>query len=291
MSGDLFAIIAPVFISAGIGFVWAHRGHAYDVDLVTALMTNVGTPCLVFYTLTDAKLDPNIFGSMALMSIGAIASTGLLAILVLRLTGSDIRSFLPSLMFSNCGNMGLPLCLLAFGEEGLALAIVYLTVSVVGQFTLGMMIPSGVVSFAGLIRIPILYSIAAALVLMIMNVDPPAVVSNTTRILGGMTIPIMLITLGVSLARLRIAALPRSTMMSLLRLLMGFGVGVGLSAIIGLDGLERGVLIVQSAMPVAVFNYLFAQRYKRAPEEVAGMVVISTALSFVSLPLLLWFVL
>lgn len=291
MLGDLFAIIAPVFICAGIGFIWAKKEHPYDVDLVTALMTNIGTPCLVFFTLMDADLDPNAFASMALLSVVAILSFTVVSGAVLKLTGSDFRAYLPSLMFPNSGNMGLPLCLLAFGEPGLALAIVFFTISAVAQFTIGMMISSGSMSFRGLVRIPILYAVAAAVALMGLGLESPAVITNTTRILGGMTIPMMLITLGVSLARLRVAALPRSTLLSLLRLLMGFAVGVGLSEVLGLEGLERGVLIVQSSMPVAVFNYLFAQRYKRAPEEVAGMVVISTAISFASLPLLLWFVL
>jgi predicted permease len=101
----------------------------------------------------------------------------------------------------------------------------------------------------------------------------------------------MLITLGISLARLKVASVPRSLALSALRLVMGFAIGLALAAALGLDGATRGVLIVQLSMPVAVFNYLFAQRYKTAPEEVAGMVVMSTALSFASLPLLLWFVL
>lgn len=291
MIGDLFAIIAPVFICAGIGFIWAKRKHPYDADLVTALMTNIGTPSLVFYTLIDANLDLNLFGSMALLALGALTCFALFSAIILKLVGTDARIYLPSLMFPNSGNMGLPLCLLAFGDAGLALAIVYFTVAAVGQFTIGVMISSNTLSLGGLVKIPILYAVAAAVTFMLMQIDPPAVILNTTRLLGGMTIPMMLITLGVSLARLQVAALPRSMLYSLLRLVMGFTVGVGLSSVLGLEGLERGVLIVQSSMPVAVFNYLFAQRYNRAPEEVAGMVVISTAISFATLPLLLWFVL
>lgn len=291
MLGDLFAIIAPVFICAGIGFIWAKQQRPYDVNLVTALMTNIGTPCLVFYTLTDARLDPNVFASMALYTVLAITGFAVIATVVLKVANVDLRAYLPSMMLSNCGNMGLPLCLLAFGDAGLALAIVYFSVSAVAQFTAGMMIAAGEMSFKALARIPIIYAVIIAVVFMALNIEPPAIISNTTRILGGMTIPMMLITLGVSLARLQVAALPRSTAMSLLRLVMGFAVGLGLSELMGLEGLERGVIIVQSSMPVAVFNYLFAQRYNRAPEEVAGMVVISTAISFATLPALLWFVL
>jgi hypothetical protein len=126
---------------------------------------------------------------------------------------------------------------------------------------------------------------------MLTGTTPPKWIDTTTELLGGIVIPMMLITLGISLARLGVKSIPRSLGLSVLRLAMGFAVGIGVGAALGLEGTAREVLIVQSSMPVAVFNYLFALRYNTAPEEVAGMVLISTVLSFVTLPLLLWFVL
>lgn len=291
MFSDLFSIIAPVFICAGVGFIWVKLKHRFDVDFVTSLVTNIGVPCLVFYSLTGTDLDSSKFESMAFMSIAVIAISGLMAAFVLSIFGLDKRTFLSSLMFSNCGNMGLPLCFLAFGDPGLVLAIIFFTISAIAQFTIGITITSGILSFSGLIKVPILYAVVLAIGFMILDIEPHNFVVNTTRMLGNMSIPLMLITLGVSLVRLRIAALPRSTILSLVRLVFGFVVGVGLTELLGIKGVEQGVLIVQSAMPVAVFNYLFAQRYKRAPEEVAGMVAISTAISFITLPALLWYVL
>ena len=291
MLSDLFSIIAPVFICAGVGFIWSKQGHPFDVDFVTSLVTNIGVPCLVFYSLTSTELDTSKFELMALMSIAVIFFSGLLAALVLSIFGLDKRVFLSSLMFSNCGNMGLPLCFLAFGEPGLVLAIIFFTISAIAQFTIGISITSGILSFGGLIKVPIIYAVIIAVVFMILDVKPHNFIVNTTRMLGNMSIPLMLITLGVSLVRLRVAALPRSTILSFVRLVFGFVVGVGLTELLGITGIEQGVLIIQSAMPVAVFNYLFAQRYKRAPEEVAGMVAISTAISFITLPALLWYVL
>ena len=287
MFSRLFGIIAPVFICAGIGFLWAKSNRSYDVELVTSLMTNIGTPCLVFYALISARLAPSEFNSMAILALQVILITALVALSALKLMALDYRIFLPSLTFSNAGNMGLPLCLLAFGERGLAIAVVYFTVSAVSQFTFGMMISSGSKSLFEVFKIPIIYAVIVAVALLTFRVEAPDFIVDTTKILGGMTIPMMLITLGVSLARLRIAALPRSTLMSIFRLTLGFFVGVSLANYHGLEGVERGVLIIESAMPVAVFNYLFAQRFNRSPEEVAGMVVISTTISFASLPLLL----
>jgi len=119
----------------------------------------------------------------------------------------------------------------------------------------------------------------------------PAWLDNTTGIHGGATIPLMLITLGVSLAQLKVAEWKHSLLFSLVRVLGGFGLALLVAGWFGLEGVDRGVLILQSSMPVAVFNYLLALRYQRQPGEVAGMVVLSTLLSFVLLPLIVSYVL
>lgn len=221
---------------------------------------------------------------------------GLLACLaisaaILRVAGLSQRSFLPALIFPNSGNMGLPLCYLAFGDVGLAMAIGVFTVYCAAQFTLGISIASGQVSLPALARVPLLYAVPLALAFLLSGTTPPAWINATTRLLGDLTIPMMLITLGVSLASLRVSRLPRSLALAATRLVMGFVVGLSVATVLGLDGVARGVLIVQATMPVAVFNYLFAERYRTAPAEVAGMVVLSTVMSFATLPLLLWYVL
>jgi len=116
----------------------------------------------------------------------------------------------------------------------------------------------------------------------------PEWITRTTELVGGMMIPLMLLSLGVSLARLQVRSLPRATALGALRLGMGLAVGLGLATALGLEGAARGVLIIQSAMPVAVFNYLFASLNQRRPDEVAGTIVTSTALSFATMPGLLW---
>lgn len=291
MFGQLAAIIAPVFACAGIGFLWARMRRPFEAEFVTALVTTVGTPCLVASTLTKLTVDFSALGDMALAGIGVFAIVGLLGTVGLRLAGLPLHSYLPAVMFPNSGNMGLPLCLFAFGEPGLALAIVFFTISAVLQFTLGVGLAAGTASPRRLLRIPLLYAVAVSLVVMATGTPVPPWIANTIQLLGGLTIPLMLIALGVSLARLEIARLKLSLAIALTRLLLGLGVGAGVAWAFDLPALAAGVLIVQSTMPVAVFNYLFAQVYRRSPEEIAGAVVLSTFLSFASLPLLLLFVL
>jgi len=291
MFAELFSIIAPVLVCAGIGYGWARFGRTFDVEFVTTLITNVATPCLVFHTLANLTVDAAAVGVISGAAVVMLALCAAIAALVLRLSGLSLRAFLPALTFPNTGNMGLPLCFLAFGDAGLALAIGVFAVCAVAQLTIGAAIASGTLSFRNLARIPIVYAVAIAMVFLAAGAQPPAWINATTKLLGAITIPMMLITLGVSLSRLSVRRAGRAAWLSALRLDMGFAVGVLVAWSLGLEGAARGVMVLQSTMPVAVFNFLFAQRYQTAPEEVAGMVVLSTVLSFVSLPLLLIYVL
>ncbi|MBC8337917.1 MAG: AEC family transporter [Rhodospirillales bacterium] len=290
MLSQLFSVIAPVFVCAAIGYVWKRQNRPYDADLISALSVNIGTPCLAFYTLTSTNLDPGAFNEMALATLVTLAAFVALYVPALKAVGLSQKAFLPALTFANVGNMGLPLALLAFGEQGLALAISYFAINVVVMFSFGVAVAAGAASWRKLVRLPVLYAVGAALAFLYTGTTPPEWVASTTRILGGLTIPLMLITLGVSLAGLGIRSLPRSFGLSVLRLLSGFAIGWATAEIFGMEGAARGVLILQCAMPVAVFNYLFALQYNNQPEEVAGTVVISTALSFLTLPALLWYV-
>ena len=287
----LAAIVAPIFVCAAIGFAWARLNRPFEAEFVTAIVTSVGSPFLVFSALTRLPLDMAVVGEMAGAAALAFLGFALLGIAVLKAIGLPLRSYLPALMFPNAGNMGLPLCLFAFGEHGLALAIVFFAVGSILQFTVGVSIAAGSADPRRLLRLPLIYAVAAALIVVATGIPVPGWIANTADLLGGLTIPLMLIALGVSLARLRIGSFRRSVALSLVRLVGGCALGYGIGWALGLSTAVRGVLAIQSAMPVAVFNYLFAQLYRREPAEVAGMIVISTVLSFATLPALLLLVL
>ncbi len=291
MVEQLVSIVAPVFICVGLGFLWERLGRGFDVDLVTTLITSLGAPCLVFHSIANINVAPSVLAVMAGSALLAIVVTAVIASCLLWGARLSQRAYLPALVFPNTGNMGLPLALLAFGETGLSMAIGVFAVYAVFQFTFGLSLASGTLSLRYLMRVPLLYATPLALVFPLTGTPLPAWVNNTTRMLGEMTIPLMLLALGVSLGRLAVSRVVLSAGLSVCRLAMGFAVGLLIGWGLDLGPAERGVLIIQSAMPAAVFNYLFAQRYGTAPEAVAGVVVISTALSLVTLPALLWFVL
>lgn len=288
---QLLAILAPVLVVSGIGFLWGRLGKPFEIDFVTRLVTTVGTPCLVASTLTELELPLDALGEIALASVLATIGFAALGLAALRIMKLPAHSFLPALMFPNTGNMGLPLCLFAFGEAGLELAIIVFALTATAQFTLGVAIASGSFSLRRFLSMPLIYAILLSIVVVATGWSVPAWIANTIELLGGLTIPMMLLALGVSLARLRVTTVGRAAILSAVRLGGGVAIGFAVAAALGMSDVGRGVLVIQAAMPVAVFNYLFAQYFKREPEQVAGMVVLSTAVSFLTLPLLLWIVL
>lgn len=288
---DLAAVLAPSLLITLVGYLWGRSARVFDQDFVTRLVTNVGAPCLVFSALTKTPLPGREVLAMSGATLVCLAIFAVVGTAVLSLVRLSVRTYLPSVLFPNIGNMGLPICLFAFGERGLTLATVYFAATTVCQFTAGPAIAAGRFDPGFLLRVPFLYAVAAALTVGGFGVGMPQWVVNTASLAGGLTIPLMLLALGVALARLTASSLPRALGLSVLRIGLGVAVGFGVAHLFGFAGAERGVLVIQSAMPTAVFNYLFARLYRTEPEEIAGVVLVSTMLSYATLPVLVALVL
>lgn len=285
---DLFNTILPVVTCVGLGYLWAYFKHPFDTNIVTRLVGNIGAPCLIFSTMVGIQgMGPQI-AEMAVGAALAISSFACVACIILWLAKLPLRTYLASVTFPNAGNIGLPLCFFAFGEKGLALGIGFFAVSASSQLLFGQWLYSGFPSPMPLLKAPIPYAVGAGAIFIGLGIQPPEVVYNTTHLLGGIAIPLMTFTLGVSLAKIRIIRFSRSLALSLLRLGMGAAGGFGFSELLGYEGIQRGVFIIQCCMPVAVFNYLFASYYDRDPEEVASLVVLSSLLAFTLMPLLIY---
>mgnify|MGYP001298993251 CR=1 FL=1 len=291
MLGELLAIIAPLFICASLGFLWAKQEWPFDTSMVTPLAMNIAVPCLAFSSISTLEVDAAAFGELAAAIVVAFVGFMIVGGAVLKTFGLPIRTYLPSLSFPNVGNMGLPLALFAFGDTGVALGMAWYVTASLGHFTIGIWMVSGSSSPAVLLKSPIIYALIAAFAFMLTATPPPKWLLNTTQLLGNLGIPLMLLTLGVSLARLRVVGLARGIALSVLRLVMGLAIGLLVAELFALDGVARGVFILDCAMPVAVFNYIMAERFGRGSSDVASMVVISTAISFATLPLLLMIIL
>jgi predicted permease len=283
---ELVSIVAPVYLIAGLGYGWARRSRHFDSPFITDLVMTIGAPCLVFGSLAQLEIEAGALLAMVGAALAALACFAMLGSLALRIAGLSLPTYLGPLVFANQGNMGLPLCLFAFGSEGLALGVCFFATTAIAHYTVGLWIWSGRISFAE-VNQPLSWAVVAAVAVLASGAAVPTWLLRTTEVLGGLTIPLMQLSLGVSLARLRPTDIPRTLALSVGRLAMGFGVGLALAEAFGFEGTARGVLILDCAMPAAVFNYMMAERYGRAPSDVASVVVLSTLLSFATLPALI----
>jgi predicted permease len=219
------------------------------------------------------------------MIVVTLTVAGVSAVLI-RILGLSQRSFLPALTLGNTGNLGLPLCLFAFGEEGLGLAVaIYVTNSLL-QFTFVPLLNSRVSVVRTLLTTPMLYGAVAGLAVVLTGVTVPAWFANTLSSIGDLLIPLMLMALGNTVGGLKAHNMQRAFGLGAARLIISFVVAVAVSFALGLSGVAQGVLVLQGAMPAAVFSYLFAARYERDADDIAGIVLVSTLLGAVTLPLL-----
>ncbi|ASJ70279.1 AEC family transporter [Granulosicoccus antarcticus] len=279
-------ILAPGMVLAIIGLVWHFKGPRFPVDFVTTLVLNICMPALLFHTLATSVVPIRSLGQMALATLLVHIVFTALALVVLKLANKDWRLCIAQVV-GNTGNLGLPVCFLAFGEEGLAYAMAFFAVQCVLLFSLGDAIYAGSVSVSRVLRSPVLHSIWMGVLVRFMDWQLPDMVMQSTELLGQIVIPLMLITLGISLAGMRASQLPATLLWAGIRTAMAITVGFGIAALMGLEGVARGVLIIQTMVPVAVFNYLLAVKHGHDASELSGLILVTHVSAIFYLPLLL----
>ncbi len=280
----LIPVLVPVLVTILVGVAWARWGKPVEPERLTPVILNVGTPCLVFSTLSTLVVPARELGVMALAAVLMMAAFLGTGRVLLRVLGLPAGVFLPPLVFGNLGNLGLPLNLFAFGDAGLELGLIMFATQSMFFFTVHFWLMSGRASPRMILKTPHVYAIAMALAFTLSGTAPPKWLTNTTDLIGGLTIPMMLILLGTSLARLKVSYFTRPLVLAILRVGLGLGVAWALAEILALEGTARGVVIICCIMPGAVFNYLASVRYDRSPDEVASYVVVSTLAVLLLLP-------
>ncbi|CTQ49530.1 AEC family transporter [Jannaschia donghaensis] len=282
-------IVTPVFLLAAIGFAWVKLGIDYDTAFVTRLAMTLAVPALIFVALARGDIDPGAAGTLALAALVSYLAVLAAIWAICRVMRLGLRTYWAPLSFGNTGNLGLPLALFAFGELGLGFAVVVFSVGAMVQFTLGIMIVAGTVNPLRALREPMVAATLLGGLFLWQEWRVPAVALNTLDLIGQMAIPLMLITLGVAVARLQPQGLLRVAGLSLLKLAVCGAVALAVGTAFGLDRITLGVLVVQLATPVAVTSYLLAVKYGADAPPVAGLVVVSTLMAVGSLPLILAF--
>ena len=282
-------ITAPVFLLAAIGFVWVKLGFEYRVAFVTRLAMTLSVPCLIFVALMRTEIAPEALAALSMASLAAYVLVMLACFALVRLARLDVQTYLAPLAFGNTGNLGLPLALFAFGEVGLGYAVVVFAVMAILSFTIGIWIVAGGGSLKRVVQEPLVGATLLGALFLWQGWETPVFLTNTLDLIGQMAIPMMLITLGVAVARLETRAMTQAVWLSAVKLVICLAAGWVCAVFFGLDPVAGAVLIVQVATPVAVTSYLLAEKYGADAQPVAGLVVASTLLSVLALPLILAF--
>ena len=283
-------ITAPVFILAAVGYGWVKLGFEYRVEFVTRLAMTLSVPCLIFVALMTAAIDPQALGSLSLASFTAYGLVSIVFLGIIKLRKLDTSTYLAPLVFGNTGNLGLPLAMFAFGEEGLSYAVVVFAVMAILSFTIGVWVVAGGGSPIRVIKEPVVAATFLGALFLWQGWQTPIFLTNALELIGQMAIPIMLITLGVAIARLETNDMGRAVWLSAIKVVVSAGAAWTAARWFGLAPIPSAVLIVQLATPVAVTSYLLAEKYGHEAQPVAGLVVASTLLCVISLPLILAFV-
>ena len=290
----LIDVLLPIFLIFGIGFVLGKKKNP-DTRSIAHMSIYILLPSLVFTSF----LNGDVLSSLAVTGVYITVFTGLMYIIsvvlcrVLKFDRTLESAFLLSVLFTNAGNYGVPLCTFAFGEEGMVNALAYMMYSSVILYTFAVYIASRgswsvTESFRKIFTIPLIYAVVAASVFSYFSITVPSFVVKPLTLLGSAAIPVAMVLLGVQLSRTHIQRDYKPLLLSnVIRLVLSPLVGILITNVMGVEGVLRSVLILESSMPTAINSALIAIEFDAKPGYVSTVVLISTVLSIFSLTALL----
>ena len=286
----LIDVIAPVFFVIGIGYYLGKKNPEINTDFITTFAGNVGTPAMIFYTITTTGVTLSVFTEYFIYALIIIGGFSLIGVIFLLLLKKDFISELPPLILPNTGNMGIPICLFAYGTAGLGVASAIASVIILLHFTLGVLLAKKSFSFEILIKNMPIYGIIVSVIFLYFEWDVPGYLENTTFLLTYATIFLVLMSLGIALSRLKVVSWTHASILGAVRVIIGPLIGFGLIKFLNLNGFAAGVLLIQSCMPSAVLTYLVGSMYseRKVVDSVASVIVTSTVMSFITIPIVVF---
>lgn len=286
----ILEIIVPVFGVIGVGFVYGRRFKP-DVQAANALNITIFTPALILYALVEkADIDMHI-GTAALGAALIVLGAGLVGWVLARLLGQRRAVVVPPIMFPNCGNLGLPVAQLAFGAASLPLMVVIMITVNTLQFTLGTWLLGDRISPKALLRNPMLVATVIGLAFMGLDWRLPAMIAPGVEMLGDISIPLMLISLGIRLSHGASGQWRMGLSGGLTATVVGLLVALATVWLLQPSQPLAAMLIIVGVMPPAVLNYMLAEAYQVEPQQVAAIVAVGHLIALLALPLTLAFLL
>ena len=280
-------LMLPLLFCVGIGVYWGKRDLPFGGSFITTLVTSVTTPALVFHTFVTTRLDDRALADVAAATVLALLLCALAGALLLKVLKLPVRTLLPTAFLPNAGNLGLPMSQLAFGDAGLSVAVAFFAVNSFIMHTVAVRLLPGV-NTRGSWKSPILLASLAAVGMRVAHVPVPDWLIETARMLGAVTVPLMLLSLGHALALIPSGGVRDGAKVAHPP---GHGLAAGLFVVWALDleAVLAGALTLQMAMPCAVVSYMYARRYTDLGDTAAGAVLVSTVVFLLLAPLMLWF--
>jgi malate permease and related proteins len=287
----LIDILFPVFFIIAIGYYLGKKNPNFNTEFITKFAGSIGTPAMAFYIITSTGITINIFFNnfiYALIIISGFAISGIAFLLILK---KDFISELPPLILPNTANMGIPICLFAYGQDGLGVASGISSAVILLHFTLGVLLAKKSFSLNILIKNMPIYGIIVAIFFLYFEWEVPGYLENTTFMITYATIFLVLMSLGIALSRLKVVSWTHASILGAVRVILGPVIGFGLIKFLNLNGFAAGVLLIQSCMPSAVLTYLVGSMYseKRVVDSIASVIVASTLMSFITIPVVVFF--
>ena len=290
----LFEVLFPVFFVVGIGYYLGKKNPKIDTTFITTFAANIGSPAMIIYSLNAEFISFEVFKSYFWYYLIAILCFFIVGVSLLYLLKvKDIIRELPPLLMPNTGNLGLPLSLFAYGQSGLGVAGAISALIILFHFTVGVFLADRKFNFDVVIKSPPFYAIIISVILLYYDIKLPTFVENTSSLLTYATIFLILMSLGIALTRLKVFSFNKALVCSVGRVILGPIIGFGVIKIFNLNGFAAGVLLIQCSMPSAVLNYLIATMYssKKIVDSVASTIVVSTFMSFITIPIVIFFAL
>jgi predicted permease len=286
----LFSIVFPIFAIVAVGYLYS-RWRQPDMTSANQINMTILLPALIFHVLSDKDFQLAEYGWIALGAAAIVLGSGLLALPVAKAAGLSFKTFVPPMMFTNSGNIGLPLAVFAFGEQALPAAVVLFLVENGLHFTLGTYLMDHRAPLRKVLVQPIVAATLVGMAFSLFRWGVPAPLRETVNLLGQASIPLLLFSLGTRLTSIDF----REWRVGLLGAVICPATGVLMLMIVqpflSLTPLQSSLLLVFSALPPAVLNYLVAEQYRQEPGKVASIVMLGNLAGLVSLPIALAFVL
>nr|WP_298380904.1 AEC family transporter [uncultured Halomonas sp.] len=286
MLAKILSTLLPVFLITGCGTLYG-RFRTPDIRGLNTLNMELFVPMLVFAVLADREAPLQQYAALAVAAVVIVLGSGLLLWPLARWLSLDLRTFLPPMMFNNTGNMGIPLLVLAFGEEALPAAIVLFIVEMLLHFSVGLYMLNPRTPLWRVLRMPIVFASLAGLGVNLGSIPLPSWLLEAMNMLGGVAIPLMLFALGVRMLDIDFGDWKTGVLGAVACPASGLILAWPLIALFDLQGIQAASLWVFAALPPAVLNYLLAEQYRQEPHKVASLVLIGNLGSLIVMPIVL----